>query len=46
MKNKLYFVAMLTLFLVSLIFFVICEIKNIKQNPKILLMLKLNFPMI
>lgn len=34
MKNKLYFVAMLTLFLVSLIFFVICEIKNIKQKKE------------
>ena len=34
MKNKLYFVAILTLFLVSLIFFVICEIKNIKQKKE------------
>ena len=34
MKNKLYFVAILTLFLVSLIFFIICEIKNIKQKKE------------
>ena len=34
MKNKLYFVAILTLFLVSLIFFVICEMKNIKQKKE------------
>lgn len=34
MKNKLYFVAILTLFLVSLIFFVICEIKNVKQKKE------------